>query len=35
MKNKQLRVIEDTVRFKDSELEKKESLLRRMSVGVR
>ena len=33
-KNKRLMMVEETLRFKESELEKKESLLRRMTNGV-
>ena len=28
-------MLEETLRFKESELEKKEAILRRMSIGVR
>jgi hypothetical protein len=34
MKNKKLLMMEDTVRFKDGELEKKDSLLRRMTPAM-
>jgi cysteinyl-tRNA synthetase len=34
LKNKKLHVFEETLRFKDTELEKKDSLLRRMSGGA-
>ena len=33
-KNKRMAMIEDTLRFKESELEKKESILRRMTQGA-
>lgn len=34
MKNKKLHMLDETLRFKESELEKKDSLLRRMSGGA-
>lgn len=34
IKNKKLHMLEETLRFKESELEKKDSLLRRMSTGT-
>lgn len=34
MKNKKVGMLEETLRFKESELEKKDSLLRRMSTGA-
>lgn len=34
MKNKKLHMLEETLRFKESELEKKESILRRISSGA-
>jgi hypothetical protein len=34
MKNKKNHMLEETLRFKESELEKKDSLLRRMSGGA-
>jgi hypothetical protein len=34
LKNKKLHMFEETMRFKDAELEKKDSLLRRMSGGA-
>ncbi len=34
MKNKKIQMLEETLRFKESELEKKDSLLRRMTTGV-
>lgn len=33
-KNKRMLMVEDTLRFKETELEKKESLLRRMTQGA-
>jgi hypothetical protein len=34
MKNKKLHMLEETLRFKESDLDKKDSLLRRMSGGA-
>jgi hypothetical protein len=33
-KNKRLQIVEETLQFKESELEKKEGLLRRMTISV-